>query len=234
MLTVLIKDNGEKNVVQFTYENLWRELKDSPDSELLVVDDWFDALDIVKNKFVCFVETDCLVSSGYFASQLGLFKKDDFSKKLAVLSSATAISQWHNKIYGYELRNSDYVKGFVPSRRMKSNKPYAVEVGYIPGSIMRVSMLRRLLDEQTMDEALKEDLVYLSVFLSLGFWSQSLGKNNGGRGTKPVVDRSESLGNRVHINPNATYVTTEESVNNIGQFDLETSELMNMFAKESI
>ena len=31
MLTVIIKDNGEPNVVKLTYENIWKEI--SPDSD---------------------------------------------------------------------------------------------------------------------------------------------------------------------------------------------------------
>lgn len=220
MLSVIIRDEGEKKVTQLTYENLWRELKDIPDSELLVADDWFDALEIVKNKYVCFVEADCLVNSGYFQSQIGLFKKDDYSDKLAVLSSATAISQWHNKIYGYEFAFKDYIKGFSPVRSKKSSSPYPVQVAYIPGAIIRVSMLRKYLDQYVPDD---KDLITFSVLLSLGLWDQGKGKS-----------KSEgSLGYRVHINPNATYVTTDDHVNEIGQFDLDPT-IEKMFEKESI
>lgn len=224
MVSVIIKDNGEKNVIQLTYENLWRELKNIPGSELFVAEDWLESLDIVNNKYVCFVEADCLVSSGYFDSQIGLFTKDSYSDKIAVLSSATAVSQWHNKIYGYTMGLGNNFQGFLPVREMKSRRPYPIEIAYIPGSLIRVKMLKRLLKERIIDDSQKDDLLYLCSFLSLGFWSQSVGKGTA----------AGSTGCRVHINPNATYVTTEQSVNDICNIDMSTMELVDMFLKESI
>ena len=76
MLSVVILDSNEPNVIKLTYENLFKEIKQIPDAELLVSPDWFDALPAINNKYVCFVEADCLVSSGYFSSQIGLFQKN--------------------------------------------------------------------------------------------------------------------------------------------------------------
>ena len=93
MLTVVIRDGGEPRVTQLTYENLWKELKDIPNAELVVLKDWFSAVATTKNKYVSLVEPDCLVSSGYFASQLGLLKKDPYFRKLAMLSSVTGLAR---------------------------------------------------------------------------------------------------------------------------------------------
>lgn len=63
MITVIIRHEGEDNVIKLTYENLWRELKDITGASLRVSPTWFGALEEVKTKFVCFVESDCLVLS---------------------------------------------------------------------------------------------------------------------------------------------------------------------------
>lgn len=214
MITVIIKDNGEPNVIKLTYQNLYKELKDIPGADLLVSEDWFVPLSRIRNNYVCFVEADCLINSGYFASQLGLFEKNTMFRKLAMLSSATAVNDWHNKFYGYELGTS-YSDGVVPVKEKKSKAVYPVQVGYMPGALIRVNMLKNLLKTLKPSSSWQKDLVFLSTQMSLGFWSQG-------------------DGNRVHINPNTTYVTTEGYVNDIGAFEHDGSNLVNMFKKESI
>lgn len=215
MLTCIIKNDGEENVVKLTYENTYRELKNIPNSEILVADHWFDAISEIKNNYVCLLEADCLVSSGYFSSQLGLLKKNPHFRKIAVMASATAVEQWHNKFYGYSLGNN-YSDGVIPNRSNKSSQPYPVQIAYIPGSIIRVGMLRKLLDEQHATNGWEGDLAQLSTLISLGFWKQG-------------------DGNRVHINPNATYCTTEKDVNDIGHFSFPSpGGLIDMFHKEAI
>lgn len=213
MLTVAIKDNKEPNVIKLTYENIWRELKNIPEVNLVVVDNWIDAAD-TKDTYVCFLEPDCLVNSGYFASQLGLFKKNPMFRKLSMLSSAAAVNQWHNKFYGYTLGNN-YTDGVTPIRDKKSKVVYPVQIGYVPGAVIRTKMLRDALASLGANPTWEDDLVYFSTQLSLAFWRQG-------------------DGNPVHINPNTTYVTTEEYVNDIGKFDAEPGDLINMFKRESI
>jgi len=215
MLTVIIKNDGEENVVKLTYENIWREIKNIPDAQILVADHWFDAISDIKNTFVCLVESDCLVNSGYFSSQLGLLKKNSQFRKIAVMASATAVGQWHNKFYGYSL-GDNYADGVIPSKVKKSSSPYPVQIAYIPGAIIRVGMLRQLLTESKATNGWESNLTRLSALVSLGFWAQG-------------------DGNRVHLNPNASYCTTEEYVNDIGKFDIPVAgALVNMFHKESI
>lgn len=213
MLTIVIRDNGEPNVIKLTYENIWREVKDIPDVNLVVAEHWLDATD-TKERFTCWLEPDCLVNSGYFASQLGLFKKNPMFRKLSMLSSAIAVNDWHNKFYGYEV-GSTYADGVLPIRDKKSRAVYPVQIGYVPGAIMRTKMLADAVKTTGMVNSWEEDLVFMSTRLSLAFWQQG-------------------DGNPVHLNPNTTYVTTEDYVNDIGQFDPEAKQLMNMFKKESI
>jgi len=223
MLSVIIKNDGEDRVVQLTYENLWRELKDIPGAELIVSEDWFDYLPKIKNIYVCFVEADCLVGSGYFISQLGLFKKDPMFKKMAVMSSSTCVNNWANRFFGYSI-NNDYSDGIVPNYDKKSKVPYPVEVAYIPGSIMRAKMLTKLLDSVELPQDYMENLVAFSTQLSLGFWRQGMGRGKDTLGT----------GNRVYINPNSTYVTTEGYVNGITDIKVETGDIRQIFSRESI
>jgi hypothetical protein len=44
MITVVIKNDGEPKVIQLTYQNLWKELKDIPGAELKINADWFEEL----------------------------------------------------------------------------------------------------------------------------------------------------------------------------------------------
>ena len=236
MLSVIIKDSHEPNVIKLTYENLFRELKNI-DSELLVADNWIDAvmkLETGHENFVCMVEADCLVNSGYFSSQMGLFKKSPYFRKLAVMSSATAINDWSNRIYGYSL-GENYMEGVIPNHEQKSTVPFAVQIAYIPGSVIRLRNLQSLIDNLgwkslekgkvlKVGETWENDLVYFSTQISLGFWRRGRGQGWS----------AGSSGNRVHLNPNATYVTTEDYVNDLGKFDPEAGDLVGMFKREVI
>lgn len=227
MLSVIILDNGEPRVVKFTYENLYRELKDIEGAQLVVAEDWFKALKGVKNQYVCLVESDCLVSSGYFASQMGLIKKNSYLRKLGIFSSATGANSFGNRFYGYELSEkwsepTDLESGTVvqtknrsvePVRQKKSTAPYPIQIAYIPGSILRMSTLAPLLEKIKISKNYKENLVDMSAQLSLDFWQR---------------------GARIHINPNTTYVTTEGYVNDLGEVASPDKELTDMFHKESI
>lgn len=221
MLTVVIKNDGEPRVTQLTYQNLWRELKEIPDAELIVSDDWFNVLPKIKNKYICFVEADCLVNSGYFSSQLGLFKKNPDFRRLAMLSSAVGVNNWATKFYGYGIEkmwsDGDEVKINLPHvqpvKEKRSKRVYPVQIGYVPGAVINAAMLREVLPQVDIQY---QDLIYLSTQISLGFWQQG-------------------DGHRVHINPNTTYVTTEEYVNDLGEFDPGvTDQTMNLFRRESI
>ncbi len=215
MLSVVILDGGEENVIKLTYEQLFKELKSLPETELIVAKDWFDALSVIHNKFVCFVEPDCLVNSGYFSSQMGLFKKSSQLRKLAMLSSSTGVNTWANRVFGYCLGN-DYSDGLIPVKEKHSSAVYPVQVGFLPGSIIRVEQLKKALASLNMNNHKAVDLVTLSALVSLEFWRQG-------------------DGNRVHINPNATYVSTEDYVGDIHKVPAEVPEkLVAMFKQESI
>lgn len=219
MLSVIIKNDGEDNVVQLTYENLWRELKDIPGSELIISEDWFDYLPKIRNGYVCFVEADCLVTEGYFKKQLKEFRHNP-GRKISMLTAKTAVNHWDNCFYGYYI-DYVYTKNILPSMAKKSTGAYPVEIGYMPGAIIRASMLKEVLSDNVIRA---DDLLLLSSELSLAFWRQG----------KDGVAKLVQNGNPVYVNPNVAYVTTDTSVNDIGKFDLDSADLKDKFAKESI
>lgn len=218
MVSVIIKSCGEPSVTQFTFEHLYKELKDITGSELLIKDEW-NILDI-KNRFVCFVESDCLVSEGYFRKQIEAFNL--LSPRVVILTSSTAVKYWDNKIYGYAL-SAEYGSSVLPNRKQKTSRPYPVQIGYIPGAIMRTSSLKRLFLPQDTDK----DLVYYSSQISLHAWDRGI--------TVDAKHPDGQLGTQVYINPQSTYVTTEDYVNDMGKFDQAVEgQLMTLFTKESI
>lgn len=222
MLTVIIKDCGEPNVIQLTFEQLYKELKDIPGSELLIKPSW-DIRD-VKNRYVCFVEADCLVSEGYFKQLLKSF--DALSPRVVALTSATAVSRWENEIYGYSVGlNQNIVT--MPIRRPKSRqKPYQVQIAYIPGTIIRTVSLKRILKELKIKDV-EQDLVYYSLLVSLGIWQSGISTD-----AKHPLGQ---LGTQICMNPNVAYCTTEDYVNDIGQFEeVLDSTLLSLFSMESI
>lgn len=229
MVTVVLKHDGEDNVIKLTYENLWRELKDIPGAEIIVSKNWFDDLDQVKNKFVCFMEADCLVSSGYFDSLLALLLKNSHDRHVAVMASAIAVNIWANRFFGYDI-HSIHVDGLIPIRERKSSSPYAVEVAYLPGALIRMSALKKLVKDHKKASIWEENLVHLSANISLNIWGRNMA------GSEEHV-RRPMMGSMVYLNPNTTYVTTEDYVNDIAKFKPEVEnleQLTKIFRQQSI
>jgi hypothetical protein len=149
MVSVVILDKGEQSVVQYTFEKLYTELKDIFGSELLIKKDW--DVSHIKNRFVCFVEADCLVSEGYFKKQLEIF--ETVSPRVTMISSATAVRNWDNLIYGYYIEDTKV----TPNRKPKANRTYPVQVAYIPGTIIRTSSLKKLIKQTPLPKGYEND-----------------------------------------------------------------------------
>lgn len=222
MLTVIIKNDGEDKVTKLTYENLYHEIKDIPGSELVISKSWFEDIPLIKNNYVCLVEADCLVSPGYFVKQMREMKTNP-GRKISALTARTSVNWWDICFYGYYI---DFMQTdeLIPNRNKKSIQPYPIQVGYMPGAIIRRPMLQRAIEDLHVNDNFANDLVYLSGLLSIAFWRQG----------KDGVAKMVQNGNPVYINPDVTYVTTEDYVNDIGKFDLTASDLANKFTKESI
>lgn len=212
MLSVVLPKTAEPTVVKLTEENLKKELVPFG-SELLVTNSWGEGLAKCSTELICFVEPDCLISSGYFQSMLGLFRKNKFYRQLGVMGSATGVSNWANIIYGFQM-GDNYADGVVPVEYKQSTAPYPAPIVFIPGAVLRTSTLKRVLkDNPKLFEAHGSDLVYFSTMLCLEVW-----RHNG----------------RVALNPSSTYVTTEKYVGEHGRFDPGAGDLINLFAQEQL
>jgi hypothetical protein len=226
MLSIILMNNGEPKVMELTMENISKELQSVPEAELLVASSIFSGLSLVTTDYVCFLEADCLVSSGYFSSMLGLFKKNPHFRQLAMLSSATGVKYFHNRVYGFEVC-TDWSKpttrgkaneirtlnpNIHPIKAKKSSSPYSVKIGFYPGAIIRTKALKEVLDKYKKKGT--NDLLNFSTVLSFGFWES---------------------GRRVLCNPNATYVTTETSIDKYApQFMMVPTKAGIIFEKERI
>lgn len=224
MLSIILRRNDEPKVVHLTQENLQKELRSVVGAELLVEDDWVNGVFKARNDFVCLVEADCLVSSGYFSSLMGLFRKNHEYSKLAMMASSVGVNNWANRVFGYELGREerhfddqpvDSIERTVLKaiENKRSSQPYPVQAAFMPGAIIRTNVIRRLLEKD--DSIMREDdLIKLSADLSFAFWSQ---------------------GRRVYINPNSTYVSTILSLKEPANFPIEVPEkAAGVFKGESI
>ena len=212
MLTVVIPRTAEPTVVQLTHENLLRELASVHGSELLITDSWGEGIVKCRTEFICLVEPDCLVNSGYFSSMVSLFKKNPHYRQLGIMGSSVAINDWAKRFYGYHL-GDNFKDGVIPNQDKESTSPYAIGIVYIPGSVIRMSMFTRVLKDMDFGSYI-DNLVKFSTNLSLSFWDHD---------------------GRIAINPNSTYVTTEEYVGEQAHFDPKpTVKVLSMFAQERL
>lgn len=212
MLSVILPRTAEATVLKLTEDNIRKETVPFG-SELIVADSWGQGLNKCNTEFICFVEPDCLISSGYFQSMLGLFQKNRFYRQLGVMGSATGVNDWGNTIYGFQL-GDNYADSVTPVEYKQSTAPYPAPIVFIPGAVLRVSTLKRILKSNPrLFETYRDNLVYLSTMLCLEIW-----RHNG----------------RVALNPSSTYVTTEAYVGERGQFDPKAGDLINLFAQEQL
>jgi len=211
MITLAIQRTSEPTVIEMTREQLSKELSQVHGSELLIVDSWGEGIAKCRTEFLCMVEDDCLVNSGYFSSLIGLFKKNPYYRQLGMMGSSVGVKTWADKIYGYQVGNN-YKDGVTPLKVSTSTSPYKVQIVFVPGALIRMSMLKRIMKDVNIDKFSK-DLVYFSTMLSLEFW-----RHDG----------------HVSVNPNTTYVTTEDYVGEKALFDPRAGDLISKFAKEIV
>lgn len=205
MLSIIILNNDEPTVVELTYDNLRRELLSvaGAATEIIISDSWLQGIAQAKGDYICMVEADCLVSSGYFSSNLGLFKRMAQYRKLAMMASCVGIDNWGNRVYCYRLEeetkgtqeNSVTYWRVAADRTKRANGLYNVQIGFMPGAIIRKTALREAVKHVDFT---KLDTVQLSTQLSFYFWN---------------------TGRRVMMNPNTTYVSTDKTLENPPLFD---------------
>lgn len=230
MLTVVIKRSEEPKVIQLTVENVVRELGGIVGAEMLLEDNWIDGLRKVRTPYVCLVEADCTLSSSYMTSNFGLMQKTHGSgayrgggyMKLAMIASCLGVNKFDNRVYNYrvekvlENNHNAQVYGYHPRpfRDKRDMKVYEVQIGFVPGAIMRVASIRETfgaLEPISWDEP---NLVKLSTEVSYYLWN---------------------TGRRIQVNPNTTYVSTYSHLENPMLFKTDIPDrVANIFTREGI
>lgn len=171
----------------------------------LINESWSIGAAQAAGEFVCFLENDCVLSEDYFYNLLHSFTDKRAYRKLAMVVPALAVNSWERYVYGYLLGPRE----ITPVARPSSSEPYTVQIGYVPGAIIRRSALgvRFPLPEAGVRESAK---------LSAHFWTN---------------------GNYVLLDPRVSYVTTNlEAADDLEQdMTLEYVEpLLELFAREYI
>jgi hypothetical protein len=219
MISVILPNTDEPTVVQLTYENLSRELQSVIGSEIVVADSWAAGVAQCHGDYICLVEPDCLVSAGYFSSNLGLYRKHAHYRKLAMMASCFGVDSWKNRIFHYRLGQiiagneqlSTTYWTLMPQRKKYANTIYPVQVGFVPGAIFRRTALLGIMGRIDFGNP---DLIDLSTKVSFHFWNTN---------------------RRIAINPNTTYVSTDRRLENPGVFDPKVPRKVgNIFEHEEI
>lgn len=169
-----------------------------------------DGLKHASGEYVCFVESGADLSQGYFWENLRIFTSQPSFRKLAIVSSAVQDPEHDTHVYGYLLSTSGSKPTVMPSHLPSSSQPYAIQVAYIPGSIIRRSVLE--------GEKFTKDTLADSARLSLRLWSE---------------------GSRVYLNPHATYFDDSERKTQYpfeykGELPNDINQLVSMFRREMI
>lgn len=220
MLSVILPKTDEPTVVEMTRDNLKKELKSIPGIELLVVESWEEGIRQARNTYVCIVEPDCLVSAGYFQSNLNLFIKNNHYRKLAMVASCVGANNWGNRIINFHMAPVESQQGpykvtswyIRPDREKRSTTLYPVQVGFIPGAIIRRSAMADFLTKHK--KFIHHDPVQMSTQVCFYFWNTN---------------------RRVHVNPNTTYVSTFEGLENPAAFNPKIpSRVASIFENEMI
>jgi hypothetical protein len=232
MITVVIRRNAEPTVIQLTQEDMMRQLSAINGAEMLLEDSWTEGLRKVRTPYVCLVEADCTLSPGYLASNVGLMKKTDGlfgkgggTKKLSMISSCLGVKTFNNRIYNYRYQQIEKVgEGSIdgkkwslkrwaiqPHREKRDMKLYNVQVGFVPGAVIRMSALGKDIDTLPWDT---KNLVELSTAVSFHFW----GSNR-----------------RIEVNPNTTYVSSETYLEEPPLFKVNIPDkVANLFSREGL
>lgn len=143
--------------------------------------------------------------------------------KLVMLSSCLGIKDFGNRIYNYRITEGEWseptkdgisTKGgwkVEPNRNKVSNALYSAQIGFVPGAIIRYSVVKDLIDTFDWDY---KNLIEMSAKFSTHLW----GTNR-----------------RLQVNPNTTYVTTADYLEHPPTFKIPYLEnAYNIFSKEDI
>lgn len=195
MLDVIVK----KDINRETMVTLRLALERVKDTKIIRADNYKDACAQSTAEYICFMGKG-IVSGDYFSENLGIFHDNPLFAKLAMVSPTVTDRQLKNRIYGYRLTPL----GVFPVTKPSSIMPYGVQIGYLPGAIIKRYLLER------NAKYLKDSALLDSYQVSSDSWMG---------------------GSYCYINPRTTYVDTENNPNqslNFVQDPWEHSEKMSI------
>ena len=196
MLTVVIDQPTKEQLDRLKFE-----LK-SIEHTLLTCSAWEHAIKVADSDYITFIENDSDISDGFFKDNLHLFKSKPLFRKMAMISAAVDESGTIN--YGYFFSN----KTIFPSHLPSSSRPYAIQAGFLGGSIVRTRVARSVgykwLNKPVID----------SANMSLAFWRR---------------------GNMCYINPKTIYMTPSDGVSVPRDYEgVISPEVMEVFKRELV
>lgn len=150
------------------------------DHEIIMPTRWSMGLRRAKGEFICFLESDCVLGPGYFTSLLAQFEDKPSFRKLAMVCPVLGINSYDNRVYGYRMAPKDVYPAFIPS----SSSPYFIQIGYVPGAILRRSSILE-------SPPHVRDPLLDSTIISLGLWTS---------------------GQRIMMVPGTLYISTQEDL----------------------
>lgn len=213
MITFVIKKTQEPTVVQLTRDNLLRELEGIGGAAILIEKTWKAGIKKTETPYVCLVEDDCVLSEGYVAINLGLMKQASTGignyrgggyTKLAMMASAVGMNRFSECIYGFSMFGGEVICDTI---RMSEFAPYHVQVGFVPGAIMRYASIKDA--DVNWDDP---NLVRLSAKLSSYLWDTN---------------------RRIKLNPHTVYVSANEELDDPIEYSFPPK-VKELFMKESI
>ncbi len=206
MLSLILIDNQHTDTLEkFCHQELRGE-----EYEIVRADSWFEGFNQVKGDVVTFLEPTFDLSDNYFHDLLDTFLEQPSFRKMAMVASPTANREWlpNKKVYGYLVSPTSV----LPSNIKSSSRPYTIQIGYIPGAVLRKVVL-----DNVINEDFGSDILMDSINLSLHFWQHGL---------------------RCILNPQTTYYTSMVNIDIpikvIDGLPEDIGELMLMFRRELI
>lgn len=144
----------------------------------LIHDSWANGVAIAEGKFICFLEEGSDFRGGFFIRGLLDMLANPNFRKLAMVSPAVEDFAGRGVLYQLDLAGSRAWD------EMRSINPYPVQVGYLPGAIIRSSSLK----EMDFKSILKNETqpADVSAEVCIALWES---------------------GQMVHVDPRMTYMT---------------------------
>lgn len=120
---------------------------------------WKDA----KTEYISFVPPGKQFTEQYFDQLLSVFSDKPLFRKLSMVSPSVEIKD-ESSVYGWLVSPTSV----LPSRIKSSTEPYAIQIGFLPGAIIKKTALERLQPQFTSAD------LNNSINISLCLWDSGL------------------------------------------------------------